>query len=811
MLPLVKKPARYIGNEANIVRKDPGRVDIRMAVSYPDVYEVGMSNLGIRTIYDAVNRVKNFYCERIFAPWGDFEEKLREKRIPIYSLETFTPLGDFDVVGFSVGSELLYTNILCILDLAGIPLFAKQRGEKDPLVIAGGPAVANPEPIADFVDVFVFGDGEVAIIELLNAVWSVKGESRGTLLSELDRLGFTYVPSLYAQKEKDGLLFTDIDKIVRRRIEPDLDRLVFPDKPIVPLTKIVQDRACIAVSRGCGNGCRFCQAGYTYRPLRERSVGSLLRMVDETIRNTGYDELSLLSLSIGDYSCLKELVSCIMEYYEGKRLSLSLPSLRVNSTNLDILNMIGRVRKSGLTFAVESADPRVRMGINKKVDITQLREIVGWVVRAGWRHLKLYFMIGLPMARDEQEWIHDFVDDLLGISKKLSINLNVSTFVPKPHTPFERERQLGMDDAKRLIDRIRKGFAKSRVKVKFQSPYMSHIEGILSRGDRRIGTVVHEAYMNGERFSSWDEIFDYSLWQGAMERLGIEKNRYLEFDDTATLPWAFMNCGVTGRFLREEKTRAYGRSVEEGCRSGGCQGCGVCDDRIKTDLADAKGQSERSRDFIYDGKKRSSPLRRKILFRFEKTGELRFISHLDLMEYLIRIGRRADIPFRYSEGFNPRPRLVLPFPLPLGLESSYELGEVLLENEISAEDFVARYNDLLDDRVKIQGAEASYRKGSIAGTEFYHDYKVFLPPGSDESIKALISKIRSGGGGVRAKAGDGLPGHEPLVCFSVMKDTVLMRLGPKQSIRKVLEDYRYYSVERTMIWELRGGTLREYL
>jgi radical SAM family uncharacterized protein len=805
-LPLVAKPARYIGNEPNIVRKDPETADLRMVICYPDVYEVGMSNLGVRLIYDAVNRVKGFYCERVFSPWTDFEAVLREEKIPLFSLETFTPLCDFDVVGFSIGSELLFTNILGVLDLGGIPLFSRERQSGDPIVIAGGPAVVNPEPIADYIDAFVLGDGEVAAVEMLRALVRLKGGKRSERLAAMDEFDFTYVPGRYETMREGGMLRTDVDKVVRRRIEPDLDRLVFTTKPIVPLIKIVQDRACIEVSRGCGNGCRFCQAGYTYRPVRERSLTALARIAEETVAHTGYDEVSLLSLSIGDYSCLKELVFFLSDRFSGRHVSLSLPSLRVSSTNIDVLQRIGSVRKSGLTFAIENADPGVQRGINKPIDMAQLKEIIGWAVSAGWRHIKLYFMIGLPTADREAALLGVFIDDLLSISKTLAINLNLAVFVPKPNTPFEREKQLGVEEASALVLAVKDRFSRSRVKVKFQDPCMSFVEGVLSRGDRRIGELVYEVYKQNERFSSWDEMFDCTRWMTAMERLNIDAGRYNGFDESQRLPWEFVQFGVDKKYLHRENNKARDREVTERCSDESCAGCGVCDDSIGLDLASHKDRGLQSRADGIEKYYRPQTDKTGIIFRFSKLGEFRFISHLDLVSYLVRAGRRAGIPFRYSEGFNPKPRLVLPFPLPLGISSTSELCEVELVAEMSIQDFTDALGAELDERVRIRRAGRNHRKRSIAGAEFFHDYLISSPDGPGLSMGQLKEKL-SGQGVLDAGRVDV---RRPVPLFSGRRNGVFLRLGPAQSIKKVVEGYERLPVCRTMIWEHAGGVLRPF-
>jgi len=574
ILSRVEKPARYIGGEWNSVVKR--EADVRFALLFPDVYEIGMSHLGSRILYHALNAEDGVACERAFAPWPDMEQALREEGEPLFSLETKRPLGSFDILGFSLLYEMCYTNILQMLDLAGVPFYAAERGEGDPLVICGGPCACNPAPVAPFMDAVLIGDGEEMVLELVRACRRAKaeGRSKAELLTELSRLRGFYVPSVH----KPG-------DIVARRIVRDLDQAPFTGKPIVPYLNIVHDRVSLEVMRGCTRGCRFCQAGYIYRPVRERKSETLLKQAREQVGCTGYDEVSLLSLSTGDYSEVHALVPAIIREMEQKKVSVALPSLRVDSELANDLAVMQTVRKAGLTFAPEAGTQRLRDVINKNVAEEDIFRATFDAFSAGWNSVKLYFMIGLPTETDE---------DILGIAelsrkisaqfyalpkdkrgKGLRMSVSVSTFVPKPFTAFQWCGQVPVDEIKRKQELLRtalKGVRGAELHCHFS--HLSVLEAAFSRGDARLAGVLEAAYRGGCRFDAWTEHFRPDVWRAAFAACNLSAEEYAQrtFNLDDELPWDFVDMLVTKAFLRREYERAALGKTTSDCREG-CHGC----------------------------------------------------------------------------------------------------------------------------------------------------------------------------------------------------------------------------------------------
>ncbi len=595
ILQSVEKPARYTGGEWNSIVKPPSSVDIRFAFCFPDTYEVGMSHLGMRILYHLLNERADTSCERVFAPWTDMEQKMRENGIPLFSLETREPVRNFDFIGFTLQYEMSYTNILNMLDLAGVPLLREERGEGQPFVCAGGPCAYNPEPLADFVDFFMLGEGEDIINEVMDAYgqWKKESVSRQDFLNKIVGIEGIYVPGFYeAEYGPDGTIKSfeprneAYPRKIRKRIIGDMDKVYFPEKIIVPYTSIVHDRIMLELFRGCTRGCRFCQAGFVYRPVREKTPERLAEIARKLENSTGYEEISLTSLSTSDYSGLPQLTTELIEEMEPKKVNLALPSLRIDSFSLELMEKAQKVRKSGLTFAPEAGTQRLRDIINKGVTEENLLHSVGLAFRGGWNGVKLYFMIGLPLeTMDDIEGIaalgKKVVDEYFKIPKEqrgkgMEVSISTSSFVPKPFTPFQWEAQ---DTIAELTQKQRalKGSIKDRhLRYNWHDPELSLLEAVFARGDRRTGKVLLRAWQRGCRFDAWGEHFKYDAWMGAFEDCGIDPafyaNRKREFSEI--LPWDHIDVGVSKKFLMKESQKAAKGEVTHNCMQS-CSGCGA--------------------------------------------------------------------------------------------------------------------------------------------------------------------------------------------------------------------------------------------
>ena len=593
ILPGVQKPARYVGGEYNEILKDKKDVDVRVAFCFPDTYEIGMSNIGMRILYGVMNEMPGVWCERVFAPWGDMEAAMKRHGIPLFTLESHDPVKAFDLVAFTIGYEMSYSNVLNMLSLAGIPLLAKDRPGLDGLVFAGGICTVNPEPLADFIDFFSLGEGEESTVEIVSLYRTAKREGwdKARFLREAAKIEGVYVPSFYEHTyNPDGTLAAitplgGAPERVTKRVIRDLDGVYYPTKLIVPSTEIVHDRSNLEVFRGCIRGCRFCQAGFCYRPVREKSADTLYRQAVEELEDSGNSEMTLASLSTSDYRSLGELADRLLDYCAPRKINLSLPSLRADNFSRELMMKVQKVRKSGLTFAPEAGTQRLRDAINKNVTEAEILETCATAFSGGWNSVKLYFMLGLPTETDEDVvGIAELVWKIMDTWRKtasnkkqhLAINLATAYFVPKPFTPFQWEKQIAPEEYLRRVHLLQASLKARCVDYRYHEADLSRLEAVLARGDRRLGRVLAEAVHLGARLDGWDEYFRYDLWLQAFENCGVDPDFYTVrgFGDDELLPWRTISVGVSEDFLRRERDRAYQSVTTPDCRTA-CAGCGA--------------------------------------------------------------------------------------------------------------------------------------------------------------------------------------------------------------------------------------------
>ena len=735
-LPLVSKPARYIDSEVNAVHKDPGAMRTKVCLLFPDTYEVGMSHLGLRILYDIINKRPDAVCERVFSPWTDYEAKLRASGRPLRSLESNLPVREFDIVGVTLQYELSYSNILTALDLSRIPRRSMDRNDSHPVIVAGGPCSVNPEPLADFIDVFFIGEAEEAVHELIE-LKQEHGARQPFLEALATQAGF-YVPSLGKT-------------VVRRRFLPSIDAAPYPEKPLLPLMKPIHDRVTVEVARGCIRGCRFCQAGIIYRPYRERSPERVKDLLRGSLACTGYEELSLASLSTGDYSDIEPLITGLMKAYRDSRVSVSLPSLRVGTLTPAMIEAIAGTRKTGFTLAPEAGTERLRRVINKPVTDLDLMDAAETIFASGWSTLKLYFMIGLPTETDEDlDGIIRLANELFARGRRSSkrhvqLNVSVSTFVPKPHTPFQWMGQAPIGEVRRKQAYLAQGLRKRGITLKVHDPETSQLEGAFARGDASLGRVIEKAVDLGCRFDGWTESFDYHKWTEAFAACGLDlaacAGRTFALD--TELPWGHVRTGVTDAFLKKEYQAAVSSTTTGNCREE-CTHCGIgCRDGGTPELGKPAVPARREREAApLPAEKRSSAppeITTRIRMKFSRLGRIRFLSHLDFMTLFHRTAVRAGVPVSFSQGFNPHPKIAFGPALSVGMESSAEYLDMETDPFIDLMQATKSLNGVLPDGVRVLEARIIPKKaGSLSGSIGRYIYEVNVPADRTADVEERI-------------------------------------------------------------------------
>ena len=768
ILSLVRTPTHYLGNEINSVKKDMDSVELSFALVFPDLYEIGTSHFGLQILYSILNKYDHIAAERFYAPAPDMEAYLRANQIPALSLESKKDLKTFDIIGVSLLYELNFTNILSLFDLSGIPFFAQEREDSMPLIIAGGPCTFNPEPLADFFDAFVIGDGEAVSLEIANCVRVFKKEGDGkkqTLLRMLCRIEGVYVPCFFTPHYDENKIQSLVPKIedyqsVKRAFFPVLTKESFPVSPIIPFGKPVHDRLRLEIARGCSRGCRFCQAGMIYRPVRERSFEDLMTIADESLKATGYSDISLLSLSTGDYSNLTKLMKGLHELGGSHCNAISLPSVRAEKLSPELMELIKKVRKTGFTIAPEAASQRLRDIINKNLSEDSILKTVENAFNLGWKNIKLYFMFGLPFEQDEDiEAICKLANRLASsyAKGKKTINISVATFIPKAHTPFQRCAQISEDEAREKLLYLKQNLRHPKVNLKWQDPQMSFLEGLWARGDRRLSSLLLSAYNKGCRLDAWSDKFDFSLWQQAFEDTGINPYLYVtrQRGENESLPWDHIDSGVLPQFLKKEFENSKSGILTPDCRTSECSGCGICDFKnIKPVLydTDAAGEKKYEKHHEKNGEKVSElygnhKTKRlpdeafaKFELSFSKLGQARFFGHLELGTIFQRAVTRSGLNAKYSQGFNPLMKISFENALPVGMESEEEKLFIFLEKNASLDQIIELLNKELPKGLTITGCQQITNHKSKSSNSAFR-YQISLPDVkfSEEKIESFLA------------------------------------------------------------------------
>jgi len=804
ILAKVEKPARYTGGEWNEIRKAPDEVKVTVALAFPDVYEVGMSYLGQKILYSLLNNEPEIAAERVFSPWPDYEAALRQAGRPLRSLESGRPLNAFDIIGFSLLYELNYSNILTILDLGLVPLHARDRDLSRPLVIAGGPAAFNPEPVSDIFDFFLIGDGEEAFPEIIRTYLGIRGavRDRNSLVRAFARIPGVYVPSLYEIRRQDASRLVHpvpkeegVPPVIKKRIIRDFEKSFFPEKIVVPNLKIIFDRIAVEAARGCPQNCRFCQASSLYFPCREKDPGRLLTTLIGSLRQTGYDSASLSALSIGDYSNLEWTLKSFMDIMAKDKISLSLPSIRPQTLSREIVAELLRVRKTGFTLVPEAGTDRLRAVINKRLTAADIENSLIYAFEGGWRLIKLYFMIGLPTETGEDlEGIISVVSDAVNLGRKIlggppRLNVSLSSFIPKPHTPFQ---WVGMDEEGLLREKqafLKAELARFRtVKIREHDVGASILEAVFSRGDRRLNRVLLEAWRKGVRFDGWAGYLNRQAWEYGFGQAGIEMKDYLsEISRAAFFPWSHIDPGLKEEYLASELDKARRGERSENCREKDCADCLGCDPRLRPfksrvievnqapELPAARRVGKRTPELV------------RYWAYYSKLGKMRLVSHVDLINILQRGFRRAGIGVKTTEGFHPKPDFSYGPALPLGMESLNEALEFRSNFGIGEKEFLEAMNGSLPAGLRFSGLDRLPGKwpslqASIEALIYSLDpseiWAAQNRSGRSDSIGAFDSS------GLSAKFKDMLSGHPEAGDIRLESDGKRIRLNFPPVVRK---------------------------